>query len=165
MSPQEVESTIPKALEHDALAKLVMSATPDAVEHQLHTILNTSSRIIEVIYRYRTTRSETTGSHMDEGYLKLLSTIYSHIKAQNHIPLVLPAFPFKSPNNRGKVLGTLPDKAEEFALAHLNGLCAAIKDIYAPGAMLTIVSDGLVYNGKTKSPREYEVLLLIYGFE
>ncbi|KAI2601828.1 Pyoverdine/dityrosine biosynthesis protein-domain-containing protein [Hypoxylon sp. NC1633] len=60
--------------------------------------------------------------------------------------MCLPAFPFKSPNTSTKVLGRLPDKAEEFALAHLNGLCAAIGDIYAPGARLMIVSDGLVYN-------------------
>ncbi len=65
--------------------------------------------------------------------------------------MCLPAFPFKSPNTSTKVLGRLPDKAEEFALAHLNGLCAAIGDVYPPGAKLMIISDGLVYNG-TVSP-------------
>lgn len=43
-------------------------------------------------------------------------------------------------------MGRLPDKGEEFALAHLNGLCLAVKDVYEPGARLTIISDGLVYN-------------------
>lgn len=62
--------------------------------------------------------------------------------------MCLPAFPFKSPNTQSKVLGRLPDKGEEFAMAHLNGLCLAVKDIYPPGAKLTIVSDGLVYNGE-----------------
>lgn len=65
--------------------------------------------------------------------------------------MALPAFPFKSPNGDVKVLGVLPDKAEDVALAHLNGLCAAIGDIYPPGAILTIVSDGLVYNGLSPS--------------
>ena len=41
----------------------------------------------------------------------------------------------------------LPDRAEDLALSHLNSLCASIERIYAPGANLTIISDGLVYNG------------------
>jgi pyoverdine/dityrosine biosynthesis protein Dit1 len=43
--------------------------------------------------------------------------------------MILPTFPFKSPNSNTKVLGALPDKAEEIPLAYLNGLCAAVKDI------------------------------------
>lgn len=62
--------------------------------------------------------------------------------------MVLPAFPFKSPNNDSKVLGTVPDKGEEIALAHLNGICESIKEVYEPGADITIASDGIVYNGK-----------------
>jgi pyoverdine/dityrosine biosynthesis protein Dit1 len=64
---------------------------------------------------------------------------------------VLPAFPFKSPNRVDKTLGSLPDLGEELALQHLNGLCESIKEIYEPGAKVTITSDGLVYNGKIAS--------------
>ena len=46
-----------------------------------------------------------------------------------------------------KVLGTLPDLGEGIALAHLNGLCESIAEIYEHGAELVITSDGLVYNG------------------
>lgn len=45
-----------------------------------------------------------------------------------------------------KVLGILPDKAEELALERLNSMCLRIGQIYPPGATLTIISDGLVYN-------------------
>lgn len=62
--------------------------------------------------------------------------------------MCLPAFPFKSPNTVGKVLGQIPDKAEEIALAHLNGMCLAVADMYEPGVQLVIVSDGLIYNGE-----------------
>lgn len=75
------------------------------------------------------------------------------------MPLCLPAFPFKSPNTQSKVLGKLPDKGEEFALAHLNGLCLAVKDIYEPGAELVIISDGLVYNGELP-PASHELACL-----
>ena len=66
--------------------------------------------------------------------------------------MILPAFPFKSPNARNKVLGTMPDFGEELALAHLNGLCQNIGEVYAPGADVYISSDGLVYNGKKMKP-------------
>ncbi|KAJ1323854.1 L-tyrosine/L-tryptophan isonitrile synthase family protein [Microdochium nivale] len=75
-----------------------------------------------------------------------LAQVYGRVQSNQPILMCLPAFPFKSPNTRTKVLGRLPDKAEEFALAHLDGLCAAIKHEYTPGAQLMIISDGLVYN-------------------
>ncbi|KFG84222.1 hypothetical protein MANI_006393 [Metarhizium anisopliae] len=104
------------------------------------------------IYRYQNKRKGREGALSDVGMLTALTLTYKRVKANQHIQLVLPAFPFKSPNTRVKVLGRLPDKAEEFALAHLNGLCASIKDIYEPGAMLTIISDGIVYNDLLSIP-------------
>ncbi|KAI1483498.1 Pyoverdine/dityrosine biosynthesis protein-domain-containing protein [Daldinia eschscholtzii] len=88
------------------------------------------------------------GALLDKSHdgVNFLAQIYPKVVAGQAILMCLPAFPFKSPNRSTKVLGHLPDKAEEFALAHLNGLCAAIGDIYPPGARLMIVSDGLVYN-------------------
>jgi len=115
---------------------------------QLRTdAMATSQRILEIILRYRSPLPKDSPDRSDEGALKFLSSIHRAVKSSNPVRMVLPAFPFKSPNSKVKVLGTLPDKAEDVALAHLNGLCAAIQDIYPPGATLTIVSDGLVYNG------------------
>ncbi|KAK6832156.1 hypothetical protein RU639_002997 [Aspergillus parasiticus] len=108
--------------------------------------LQKATEILNVLYRYRAPVPESVEDRSDEGTLKFLPLIYSRVKAQQAIQLILPAFPFKSPNRKNKVLGSLPDKGEETALSHLNGLCAAITDIYEPGAILTIASDGLVYN-------------------
>lgn len=107
----------------------------------------TAASVLNVIHRYRSPQPSNIPDRSDEGSLKFLAIIYRYIKAGEAVRLCLPAFPFKSPNNVDKVLGKLPDKGEEIALAHLNGLCAAIGDIYPPGAKLTIISDGLVYNG------------------
>lgn len=115
--------------------------------------LETASKILAVISRYRLSHKPTPKS--DEGDLKFLAQIYSKVKAGRLINMCLPAFPFKSPNSTTKVLGHLPDKAEEVALAHLNGLCNAIKNIYPAGSELTIISDGLVYNGKRVQILEY----------
>lgn len=66
--------------------------------------------------------------------------------AKNEIlHFVLPAFPAKSPNST-KTYGFLPDLGEHLALCFLNQLCCSIKNIYPPGAEITICSDGRVFN-------------------
>lgn len=121
-----------------------MTSLPVALDA---SALHTSSKILQIIDRYRMVSSPSI-DRADESALKFIALTYTHVKAGRAVPMCLPAFPFKSPNSVSKVLGNLPDKAEEFALARLNGLCQAIGDVYTPGAKLTIISDGLVYNGQ-----------------
>ncbi|KAI9927569.1 hypothetical protein ASPWEDRAFT_62294 [Aspergillus wentii DTO 134E9] len=83
-----------------------------------------------------------------------LPTIMAFIEKQEPILMVLPAFPFKSPNSQDKALGILPDLGEEIALNHLNGLCQNIARVYEPGAQVHITSDGLVYNDILGVPDE-----------
>lgn len=119
----------------------------DVTPHVQPDTMETAQRVLDVVLRYKSPTPKDAPDRSDEGAFKFLGLIYRAVKNNEPIRMVLPAFPFKSPNNSVKVLGTLPDKAEDIALAHMNGLCAAIEDIYPPGAILTIVSDGLVYNG------------------
>jgi pyoverdine/dityrosine biosynthesis protein Dit1 len=70
--------------------------------------------------------------------------IESFIASGQPIHMVLPGFPTKSPN-LDKVLGVLPDKGEKISLNFLNSLCDSIKQIYPPGAEITICSDGHVF--------------------
>lgn len=121
--------------------------------------LETAAKVLQIIDRYRLRRNSNATTKADEGALKFLALIYSHVKAGEVIPMCLPAFPFKSPNSISKVLGKLPDRAEDLALSHLNGLCAAIQRVYAPGARLTIISDGLVYNGKSRDIHPISLVL------
>lgn len=129
------------------------SSGPLAFENILDLAqMKTASSIMAVIERYQNKRSGREGALSDVGMLTALTLVYKRVKANEPVRLVLPAFPFKSPNTKIKVLGRMPDKAEEFALAHLNGLCASIKDVYEPGALLTLVSDGIVYNDLLSIP-------------
>jgi pyoverdine/dityrosine biosynthesis protein Dit1 len=66
------------------------------------------------------------------------------IGAGEPIHFLLPAFPAKSPNPQ-KVLGPLPDMGEEIALSFLEHICAEINALYAPGARISICSDGRVF--------------------
>jgi len=87
------------------------------------------------------------GDALWEGKQRMFGQVKAFVKEGRPVQMILPAFPFKSPNRGKKVLGTLPDLGEEFALAHLQGLCANIQAVYNPGAEVFIASDGLVYNG------------------
>ena len=74
-----------------------------------------------------------------------LKKVEEAIKEQRPISFVLPAFPGKSPN-LAKVLGPLPDMAEEQALIFLNELCNQVKQLYAFGAKILLCSDGRVFS-------------------
>jgi pyoverdine/dityrosine biosynthesis protein Dit1 len=67
-----------------------------------------------------------------------------YIDRGKQIHFVVPAFPAKSPNLR-KVIGPLPDFGEYLALAFLQMLCDYVSHFYAPGARITICSDGHVF--------------------
>lgn len=61
------------------------------------------------------------------------------------IECVLPAFPCKSSNLK-KVATTKPDLGEELALRKLCDFSKAVKQIYPPGIIVWIVSDGHVFS-------------------
>ncbi|SMY27542.1 unnamed protein product [Zymoseptoria tritici ST99CH_1A5] len=103
-------------------------------------------KILDVILEYALHKFGDTKQKLALGRPKFLETIAGFVVQGRCIQMCLPAFPFKSSNKIDKVLGTLPDKAEELALGRLNTMCAKVQAIHAPGAALTIISDGLVYN-------------------
>lgn len=152
---------MPALIESDQSTSSTRSPSPDAPSGILSSVsqnvlsgghLKLASKILDIIFRYRLHRTDLLDPSTNdevEGRLSFTSQIYKFVKAHKPIRMCLPAFPFKSPNSTSKVLGRLPDKGEEIALSRLNGLCQAIQDVYEPGAALVIISDGLVYNGKT----------------
>jgi pyoverdine/dityrosine biosynthesis protein Dit1 len=74
-----------------------------------------------------------------------LQKVQFFIEHNEPLHFILPAFPAKSPNPQ-KVLGTMPDMGERLSLQFLQSLCNDIREIYAPGAKLTICSDGRVFS-------------------
>lgn len=141
------------------MAVVASSAQPTELMSLMHThsskdsdeCLYTSLKILNIIYKYRLTKSTSAGSNVNdrwaEGTPKFLQTIQKFVRVREVLKMCLPAFPFKSCNKKFKVLGALPDKAEEVALTRLNDMCLEIGKVYTPGARLLIISDGLVYNG------------------
>lgn len=74
-----------------------------------------------------------------------LEKVKMKVKQKKPIHLILPAFPGKSPNP-AKVFGRNPDMAESLALSFLNELCLKVKEIYPPGAEISLCSDGRVFS-------------------
>lgn len=117
-------------------------------------------RILDIIQRYGSNAVAGDASWSWPGKTKFLPLVEAAIVKHEPVKMVLPAFPFKSPNRRDKVLGSLPDLGEELALMHLNGLCISIAEIYEHGANVVIASDGLVYSGKLRAPFRGSLLRL-----
>lgn len=104
----------------------------------------TATKILKIIEQYGL-NYERTGSW--DGFETFLPVVVGQVERKEPIRMLLPGFPFKSPNTKDKVLGVLPDLGEELALKHVNGIAEKIKAIYEYGAEVHVTSDGLVYNG------------------
>ena len=101
-------------------------------------------RIAEVIASYRI--SGPRDKYKDVMEPKMLDTLRSFVAKQEPVNMVVPAYPFKSPNHESKVLGPDPDVGERMSLQHFNSIGAGIEQVYPPGGHVTIVSDGVCYN-------------------
>jgi pyoverdine/dityrosine biosynthesis protein Dit1 len=116
----------------------------------------TALRILQLLFRSRRLQ------HPEESCARVpcpacfaphLDTVRSFVQQQKPIVLVLPAFPAKSPNPR-KVLGALPDLAEQTALRFLQSLGEQLSRMYAPGARIIIASTGRVLSDLVSVPDE-----------
>jgi pyoverdine/dityrosine biosynthesis protein Dit1 len=68
------------------------------------------------------------------------------VGANKPVKFVMLGYPMKSPNNRDKVIGTMPDLAEEVSLNNFRDFSNRVKEVYSPGVEISIVSDGYVFN-------------------
>jgi hypothetical protein len=112
------------------------------------SIPTVSEQILDIIFHYALNKFSDSQQRLETGRPAFLSVIAKFVAAEERVDMCLPAFPFKSANKVYKVFGVLPDKSEEIALDRLNSMCIRIGQVYTPGARCTIISDGLVYNGK-----------------
>lgn len=129
-----------------AMAHVAVTTDAEVQKDVQDAALLLSNEIFELIDSYRQPLPGDMPDLRSQGRALFTQVIYRRVVKGEKIPMVLPAFPFKSPNSQSKTLGVLPDKAEEIALQCLDGLCKNIERIYTPGAELFIVSDGIVYS-------------------
>lgn len=106
----------------------------------------TSARILELLFRFRRLIADDPCATQPcaRCFQAHRPKLDHFLRAGEPIHFVLPAFPAKSPNPQ-KVLGTLPDLAEQLALDFLQSFCEYVSHLYPPGARITICSDGHVF--------------------
>lgn len=80
------------------------------------------------------------------GKERLKAQMMIYINANVPIEFRMLGFPFKSNNLRDKVIGRLPDLGEQVALENFLTFDSKVKEVYAPGVRITLVSDGIVFN-------------------
>jgi pyoverdine/dityrosine biosynthesis protein Dit1/AcrR family transcriptional regulator len=128
--------------EVDQVFAPLVEPEPDASKTEV------SERILRRLFRHRRLQpgARACAENPCEQCLALhLPRVRRFVLNGEPVHFLLPSFPAKSPNPR-KVLGTLPDMAEELALGFLENVCREIKEEYAPGARITICSDGRVFS-------------------
>jgi hypothetical protein len=137
------------SVRHDSSVGLGLSLQRDepTVTIRLSPGRDVSNDILDIMHEHALNKFDDSKERLAAGREHLLSTIDAFVQAGERVEACLPAFPFKSANKVYKVLGTLPDKAEELALERLHNMCVRIKQVYKPGARVTIISDGITYNG------------------
>ena len=147
--------SLPGTPDIDVPGSKVVLIQDDSVAVTDRAAAKLAAQILDIIQRYGKKIGSEGGPW--PGKAKFLPLFEAYVLKNEPVQMVLPAFPFKSPNRRDKTLGSLPDLGEELALMHLNGLCESIAEIYEQGANVVITSDGLVYNGKRPpiSPEQY----------
>jgi pyoverdine/dityrosine biosynthesis protein Dit1 len=107
-----------------------------------------ATEILKTLFRYRRLEADPGScarTPCEQCFAIHLPKIRRCIAAEEPIHFLLPAFPAKSPNQT-KVLGTLPDMAEEIALSFLERVCVELRELYSPGARISICSDGRVFS-------------------
>jgi Pyoverdine/dityrosine biosynthesis protein len=149
ITPVISEQGIPSPISSGSLETPATSSEQESAAAFENPSAKLALQVLNIIQRY----GQNVAPHDAPwaGKMKFLPFVEEYVKNNKPVKMVLPAFPFKSPNRKDKVLGMLPDLGEELALMHLNGLCESIAEIYEHGATVTIVSDGLVYNGKSQT--------------
>lgn len=146
MAPMEIysdQSTGRTRKSHIRPSEASVSDSP----YTANNVQGISRLILDIFLAHALNKFEYTEDHLEGSKNGFLSVIARYVAKGERIQACLPAFPFKSSNKVYKVLGSLPDKAEELALERLNTLCMRVQGIYAPGAEIVIVSDGITYNG------------------
>ncbi|KAL6231858.1 hypothetical protein BDW75DRAFT_247598 [Aspergillus navahoensis] len=121
------------------------AAKASTVQNQ-QSVREISRLILGIVAEYALAKFDDASGRLETTVLNFLPVIDRFVAAGVRVEACLPAFPFKSANKVYKVLGSLPDKAEELALSRLNTMCMRIQEVYSPGAQVTIISDGITYN-------------------
>lgn len=80
------------------------------------------------------------------GKQKLADRLSAFVASRNPIKFSMLGYPFKSINDRDKVLGKMPDLGEKVSMDNFADFANRIQAVYSPGACFSIISDGYIFS-------------------
>lgn len=105
----------------------------------------TTQNILDVFQQFRMAPTPLD-QYEQVGKGLLTEKIQKFVDSNSVLNFVMLGYPMKSSNDRDKVLGKLPDLAEEVSMKHFGTFNKLVKQVYRPGVNINIVSDGYVFN-------------------
>lgn len=87
-----------------------------------------------------------TDEYEAKGKQVLREKLTVFVEQNKEIKFSMLGFPFKSPNTRDKVIGIVPDMAEQATMEQFDRFAKVVQELYSPGIKLNIVSDGLAFS-------------------
>lgn len=107
--------------------------------------MQTVNNILGVFEQFRMTPT-AVDQYESKGKAILADRLSPLVSAGQPIKFSIMGFPMKSPNSRDKVIGILPDKAEELTIKNFADFNTQVKEVYSPGIRISVISDGLIFN-------------------
>lgn len=104
-----------------------------------------ADNIVGVFEKYRMMPS-AIDEFEQKGKSVFVDKIHNYVKNNRTIEFVMLGFPFKSTNTRDKVISNVPDLGEKMSIDTFKSFTSEINAIYATGAKISIMSDGLIFN-------------------
>lgn len=104
-----------------------------------------TQQILNVFEGYRM-QPLLTDQYESAGKPILANAIEKFTSANQPVRFAMLGLPFKSTNQRDKVLGQLPDLGEELTIKNFETFNAHVKQVYAPGIHMIVASDGYMFN-------------------
>jgi L-tyrosine isonitrile synthase len=114
--------------------------------------VDTLDTMLTIFDHYRKATAIGVDQYEEKGKASLKARFAGFMSKAQPVSFVFPGYPLKSKNTKTKVLGELPDGAEDVSFRQFAKFVHEMKSVYAPGVEINIVSDGYVFNDLLNIP-------------
>ena len=140
---QSLRDTLPKNIYpyvHQYLTSL-----PKLLCNDFDSTAEKSQKMVDFFIEFSPQRHNKKDSNFS-GKENLALKIQSFLERDTPISMIIIGFPSKSTNTESKVMSSKFDMGDFFGLLTCDYMCREIEKVHSKGAMLTIYSDGRLYN-------------------
>lgn len=108
--------------------------------------------IVQAFEGFRMAPLKQGDLYEEKGRAALMAKIDPFVRAYRPVRFSMLGYPMKSPNDRDKVLGKLPDMGEQLSFAQFTRFAKTLNKLYTPGASFSFISDGYIFADIMETP-------------